>query len=784
MKEKWDPCILVGYSTQLKGYRVYNKRTKLIVESIDINFDEIKELSKASDYDNSGPVPQLQKTSDHNSLELGIQDHINEHSSSKLVPNGSPPPDKTDSSLQELDFLLMNVQPTTELITPTTTVHAKENNTNQSADAQFILGVRICQCRQDDNLLQILKCACSRSPLKVWELVDKPFEKTIIKLKWLWKNKKDEDNTVIRNKPRLVAKGYAQEEGIYFEESFTPVACLESVRIFVAYIAHKSFPIFQMNVKTAFLNGPLKEEVYVAQPDGFVDPDHPKKVYRLRKALYGLVGYSTKLKGYRVYNKRTKLIVESIDINFNDIKELLNSSDYDNSSPVPQLQKTFDHNCLELVIQDHINEHSSSKMVPNGYPPPDKTYSSLQELDFLLIPLFEEYFTAGNQSMSKPSVLSDNSQQQNTQPTMNVQLTIELITLTTTIHAEEINTNQSAGAQFVLGVRIFLLVPEVVESSSRNVDNSNMHTFYQHHQSDYQWTKNHPLEQVRRNPSKPVQTRRQLATVPKMCMFALTVSTVEPKNIKEVMDDHAWIEVMLEELHQFDRLKVWELVDKPFGKTVIKLKWLWKNKKDEDNTVIHNKLRLVAKGYAHEEGIEFEESFAPVACLESEEVYVSQPEGLVDPDHPEKVYSLRKALYGLKQAPKAGSYPLSQKPCQGDSSKLNLPYHSLTPAESDSLPHAHAQATMTYYKHQDSRIKKARESKTNTFTTLIFKIFLKRYQDFQDMDCQGRLLESFQNDAKYEHVGQDTRSQDGKDNKDKQRERFKDLRFKDKVERQ
>ncbi|GJX65696.1 retrovirus-related pol polyprotein from transposon TNT 1-94 [Tanacetum coccineum] len=91
--------------------------------------------------------------------------------------------------------------------------------------------------------------------LKVWELVDKPFGKMIIKLKWLWKNKKDEDQTVIRNKARLVAKGYAQEEGIDFEESFAPVARLEAVRIFVAYAAHKSFPIYQMDVKTAFLNG-------------------------------------------------------------------------------------------------------------------------------------------------------------------------------------------------------------------------------------------------------------------------------------------------------------------------------------------------------------------------------------------------------------------------------------------------------------------------------------------------------------------------------------------------
>ncbi|GKF22949.1 retrovirus-related pol polyprotein from transposon TNT 1-94 [Tanacetum coccineum] len=78
---------------------------------------------------------------------------------------------------------------------------------------------------------------------------------------------------------RLVAKGYAHEEGIDFEESFALVARLEAVRIFVAYAAHKSFPIYQMDVKMEFLNGPLKDEVYVAQPDGFVDPDHPKKVY-------------------------------------------------------------------------------------------------------------------------------------------------------------------------------------------------------------------------------------------------------------------------------------------------------------------------------------------------------------------------------------------------------------------------------------------------------------------------------------------------------------------------
>nr|GFC02880.1 Gag-Pol polyprotein [Tanacetum cinerariifolium] len=105
---------------------------------------------------------------------------------------------------------------------------------------------------------------------------------------WLWKNKRDEENTVIRNKSRLVAKGYAQKEGVDFEESFAPVARLEAVRLFIAYAAHKSFTIYQMDVKTVFLYGPMKEEVYVNQPDGFVDPYLPDQVYRLKKALYGL----------------------------------------------------------------------------------------------------------------------------------------------------------------------------------------------------------------------------------------------------------------------------------------------------------------------------------------------------------------------------------------------------------------------------------------------------------------------------------------------------------------
>ncbi|GJR83975.1 retrovirus-related pol polyprotein from transposon TNT 1-94 [Tanacetum coccineum] len=93
---------------------------------------------------------------------------------------------------------------------------------------------------------------------------------------------------VIRNKTRLVMRGYRQEEGIDFEESFTQVARMEAIRIFLAYAAHKSFTVFQRDMKTAFLHGTLKEDVYVCQPKGFIDADHPSHVYKLKKALYGL----------------------------------------------------------------------------------------------------------------------------------------------------------------------------------------------------------------------------------------------------------------------------------------------------------------------------------------------------------------------------------------------------------------------------------------------------------------------------------------------------------------
>ncbi|GJU78341.1 retrovirus-related pol polyprotein from transposon TNT 1-94 [Tanacetum coccineum] len=138
----------------------------------------------------------------------------------------------------------------------------------------------------------------------------------VIALKWIYKVKLDENGDVLKNKDRLVTKGYRQEKGIDFEESFSPVARIEAIRIFIANAASKNMTIYQMDVKIAFLNGELKEEVYVCQPEGFVDPDHPTHVYHLKKALYGLkqaprAWYDT-LSRFILDNKFSKGVVDPI----------------------------------------------------------------------------------------------------------------------------------------------------------------------------------------------------------------------------------------------------------------------------------------------------------------------------------------------------------------------------------------------------------------------------------------------------------------------------------------
>ncbi|GJZ89326.1 integrase, catalytic region, zinc finger, CCHC-type containing protein [Tanacetum coccineum] len=238
-----------------------------------------------------------------------------------------------------------------------------------------------------------------------------------------------------------------------------------------------------------------------------------------------------------------------------------------------------------------------------------------------------------------------------------------------------------------------------LEESYSNVQSS--HTLFE---LLGKWTKNHSLVNVIGDPSRSFSPRKQLKIDAMWCYFDAFLTSVEPKNFKEGMLESSWIDAMQEEIHEFEQLQVWELVPCLDFVILIKLKWIYKVKKDKLCGVLKNKARLVAKGYHQEEGIYFEELFAPVSRIKvirifianaanknmtiyqidvkmaflngelREVVYVSQPEGFIDEDNPNHVYRLKKALYGLKQAPRAWYDMLSSDPVDTpmvDKSKLD-----------------------------------------------------------------------------------------------------------------
>ncbi|GKC27440.1 retrovirus-related pol polyprotein from transposon TNT 1-94 [Tanacetum coccineum] len=181
-----------------------------------------------------------------------LYDEFFNDDTSRVNKSSSP----TDNFAPQDTHPSMNIHPTSEPTTQTN-VHAEGNN---------IITAEFTNLSVQPGQLQIPQCKrnCQFDRLQVWELVDKPFGKNVIKLKWLWKNKKDEDQTVIRNKARLVAKGYAQKRVLISHNHLLPVLAWRLFRIFVAMLHTIIFTNLSMDVKMAFLNGPLKEEVYVA----------------------------------------------------------------------------------------------------------------------------------------------------------------------------------------------------------------------------------------------------------------------------------------------------------------------------------------------------------------------------------------------------------------------------------------------------------------------------------------------------------------------------------------
>nr|GEU77268.1 hypothetical protein [Tanacetum cinerariifolium] len=355
------------------------------------------------------------------------------------------------------------------------------------------------------------------------------------------------------------------------------------------------------------------------------------------------IGYSADSCAYRIYNRRTKKIMVTMNVSFDELSVI-----------------GFEQRSLKPGLQNMTSGKISSGLDLTYAP---STITTLQptegELDLLFEAMYDDYI--GGQSSATARTIPP-AQEPQVRPTSMTSTTIADTAptptnssshatniLVTSQDVDELNPNAMVDGNTFVNPFANTSTSAAESSSSQNVDPSNMQTFYQPYPYEFQWTKDHPLEQ----------------------------------NVKEAMTDPAWIDSMQEELLQFKRLDVGMLVPAPDNILPLTLKWLFKNKHEEEQTVIRNKSRLVVRGYRQEEGIDFEESFASVARMEAiriflaysahksfsvfqmdvktaflhgslkEDVYVCQPEGFIDADHPSHVYKLKKALYGLKQAPRA-----------------------------------------------------------------------------------------------------------------------------------
>ncbi|KAJ9546217.1 hypothetical protein OSB04_025924 [Centaurea solstitialis] len=807
LKPKSDKCFFVGYPKTTVGYYFYNPEENKVFVARNGKFLEEKFLS-------------LQNTRKDVDLQV-----VDEESTTPVV---------------EPEIQHNNVEPQSEPIEEVQTQDLRRSSRIRQEPDRY-LGFLVSQDSGDLNEPTSYGEAVSGSESEqwqeamkaemqsmydnqVWELTDLPQHCKAVGRKWVFKKKTDMDGNVHTFKARLVAKGFTQTHGIDYDETFSPVAMLKSIRILMAISAYFNYEIWQMDVKTAFLNGKLTEDVYTEQPEGFEDPKNPNKVCKLLKSIYGLkqasrswnLHFDDRIKEFGftksefepcVYTKFSGSIVTFLVLYVDDIlligndvptlqsvkswlskcfqmKDLgeaayiLGIKIYRNRSKrliglsqstyIDKILKKFrmdeskkgfipmQHGIVLSKTQCPVSSQDQDKMKSVPYASaigsimyamlctrPDVAYSvsvtsryqqnpgephwvavknilkylrRTKEMFLVFGGTEDEISVTGYSDASFQTDRDDFRSQSGYVFTLNggaiswkssKQDTIA----DSTTEAEYIAASDAA--KEAVWLRNFLSDLRVVASISRPIDifcdNSGAVAQAkeprEHHKSRHVLRKYHlireiigrgdvrickiPTEDNVADPlTKPlarvkheahansigmqyleasyllsslkfptVRTRHQASNY---CLFVCFLSENEPSKVEEALADPFWVSAMQEELAEFERNLVWTLVHKPSRKTIIGLKWVFRNKLDEHGIVIRNKARLVAQGYRQEEGIDYDETFAPMDVKSAflngkltEEVYVAQPPGFTDPKHPNYVYKLNKALYGLKQAPRA-----------------------------------------------------------------------------------------------------------------------------------
>ncbi|KAJ9552977.1 hypothetical protein OSB04_017022 [Centaurea solstitialis] len=410
------------------------------------------------------------------------------------------------------------------------------------------------------------------------------------------------------------------------------------------------------------------------------------------------IGYSHNSKAYRVFNKRTRTILESSNVDFSETEtySVACPSNVDASFPElftapPSTDSSTNFFALDfldladydlptltgpIVVPVHAGSTSTSVTSDTFITEPSSSTSTNSVTPESAVSPPETSSAASPEPVREQTphpVLAPIPEEAPLPSPSSAQRTYAQVVREPRLEAAP-QTNLEAGSSSRNQREVFAVQDENDATNNQQAYVTLPHT--------RRWTRDHPPSQITGSPSQPVKTRSS-KNVENLILFGGFLSEFEPSDVSQALTDPDWVLAMQEELVEFERNKVWHLVTRPWGKSIIGLKWIFRNKKDENNLIIRNKARLVAKGYRQQEGIDYDETFAPVARIEAiriflayaahknmtvyqmdvkcaflngvlqEEVYVEQPEGFVDPRYPNHVYVLDKALYGLKQAPRA-----------------------------------------------------------------------------------------------------------------------------------
>ncbi|CAL8151067.1 unnamed protein product [Prunus armeniaca] len=283
LRHKLDPKstkgVFVGYAICEKGYRVFDPVSNKLILSRDVTFDE-EGAWHWTDNNDSVMTPYTIE----NQVDFDFHSDSS-NGNSTVTPQTLNMQGRTSSTPSDIS----SEERRTQAYDHTPLKWRKLDDVLAQCNLCIMEPEKYADVAQDESWLKAMQDELQMIEKNgTWELVDRPIEKPVIGVKWVYKTKLNLDGSVQKNKARLVVKGYAQKPGLDYSETYAPVARLDTIRTLIALAAQKDWKLYQLDVKSAFLNGVLQEEVYINQPEGFVIKDKEDKVYRLHKALYGL----------------------------------------------------------------------------------------------------------------------------------------------------------------------------------------------------------------------------------------------------------------------------------------------------------------------------------------------------------------------------------------------------------------------------------------------------------------------------------------------------------------